>query len=163
MTNENTMKEMVANGESEMMTINKEDLVSKDAMSMLTNPSNDFLCTIQDDGTRETKVKIYNAINSAEKSLADMLGKTIELVDVVAHPVQLIDEETGEMVDTIRTVLIDKNGVAYTAVSGGVTNSLQKLFMIFGMPTWDEPVKVEVKQVKTRNGNNKVNTLVAVL
>lgn len=149
----------------EIMTqeFNKEDLVTVDAMSALMNPESNFMCTIPNDGSRKSQIAIYNAINSSEKKVADMLGKTIELVDVVAHPITMIDEQTGEVIDTVRTVLIDKNGTSYTAVSGGITNSLQKLFMVFGMPHWEEPVKVEVKQVSTRNGMNKVNTLVAVL
>lgn len=141
----------------------KEDFAPVNMLDSLTNPDNTFFCSIEDDGTRKSKVAIYNAINSAEKSITDMIGKRIEIADVVAHPITITDEETGEMVDTLRTVIIDKDGVAYQAVSGGINNSLQKLFSIFGMPSWkDNPVKVEVRQVKTRNGNNKVNTLVAV-
>lgn len=148
---------------NEVMTVNKNDLATVDMMSLLTNVDNNFYCSMQDDGTRKSKVKIYNAINSSEKSLSDMIGKRIDVVDVVAYPVQLTDEETGEVIDTIRTVLIDKDGVGYNAVSSGITNSLNKIFGIIGTPengAWhNEPVKMEVRQVKTRNGNNKVNTL----
>lgn len=164
--NEN-MKEVMENevGEFEALgVIDRNDIVSSDdGMNLLLNPSSDFLCTIVNDGTRESKVKIYNAINATDKKLADHIGEVIEIVDVVAHPVELTHEVTGEVVKTVRTVLIDKDGVSYTAVSGGILNSLQKLFMIFGQPHWDEPVKVKVKQVGTRNGNNKINTLEAVL
>lgn len=148
---------------NEVMTVNKSDLATVDMMSLLTNVDNNFYCSMQDDGTRKSKVKIYNAINSSEKSLSDMIGKRIEVVDVVAYPVQLTDEETGEVIETIRTVLIDKQGVGYNAVSSGITNSLNKIFGIIGTPengAWhNEPVAMEVRQVKTRNGNNKVNTL----
>ena len=146
---------------NEVMVVNKADLASVDMMNMLQNPGENFLCSIQDDGTRASKVKIYNAINGAENSLTDFIGKPLEIVDVVAHPVQLMDEETGEVVNTVRVVLIDKNGVGYSAVSQGVVNSLARIFQIVGMPSWkNEPVKMEVRQIKTRNGNNKVNTLV---
>lgn len=142
--------------------VNKADLATKDSLSLLKNPAEDFYCTIPDDGSYESRVAKYNALNGGDKKVSEMLGKTIELVDVAAHPVQLADEETGEIIETLRTVLIDKHGNAYSAVSAGITNSLQKLFMIFGSPHWDNPVKVEVRQIQTRNGNNKVNTLVAV-
>lgn len=141
----------------------REDFAPTTMLDSLMNPENNFFCSIEDDGSKKSKIAIYNAINSAEKSIADMIGKTIEIADVVAHPITITDEQTGEIVETLRTVIIDKNGVAYQAVSGGINNSLQKLFSIFGMPSWKkDPVKVEVKQVATRNGVNKVNTLVAV-
>lgn len=152
---------MSENMNNEVMVINRADIASVGMMDMLQNPAGNFLCTINDDGTRASKVKIYNAINGAENSLTDFIGKPLEIVDVVAHPIQLMDEETGEMINTVRVVLIDKNGVGYTAVSQGIVNSLARIFQIVGMPSWiEEPVKMEVKQVKTRNGNNKVNTLV---
>lgn len=145
----------------EVMVINRNDLASTDMMSMLQNPGEKFFCSIKDDGTRASKVKIYNAINNAEKTLADVIGKPLDIVDVVAHPITLPDEETGEVINTVRIVLIDKNGVGYTAVSQGILNSLARIFQIVGTPSWkDEPVKMEVKQVQTRNGMNKVNTLV---
>lgn len=141
--------------------INRGDIAGVDIMESLKNPTTNFLCTIEDDGTRKSKVAIYNAINSSDTALNDMVGKPLEIVDVVAHPITITDEETGEIIETVRTVLIDKNGKCYHAVSAGILNSLQKIFSIIGMPSWkDEPVKMEVKQVKTRNGNNKVNTLV---
>lgn len=145
---------------NELMMVEKNDLATVNMLDNLMNPDDKFFCSIQDDGTRKSKVAIYNAINNAENSLTDFIGKPLEIVDVVAHPVTLTDEETGEIVQALRVVLIDKNGVGYTAVSQGITNSLARIFKIIGMPTWKEPVKMEVKQVKTRNGNNKVNTLV---
>ena len=155
------MENMNTNTNTEVMV--REDYAPTSMLDMLTNPEGNFFCSIENDGTKESKISIYNAINSAEKSIADMIGKSIEIADVVAHPITIVDEKTGEIVETLRTVIIDKNGVAYQAVSAGINNSLQKLFTVFGMPSWkNDPVKVEVRQVQTRNGNNKVNTLVAV-
>lgn len=148
---------------NEVMTVNKNDLATVDMMKMLTDVDNNFYCSMEDDGSRKSKVKIYNAINSSEKSLSDMIGKRIDVIDVVAYPVELTDEDTGELIKTVRIVLIDKDGIGYNAVSSGITNSLNKIFGIIGTPeggAWhEEPVAMEVRQVKTRNGNNKVNTL----
>ena len=147
----------------ELTSVNRQDLASADMMELLTNVDNNFYCSMSDDGTRKSKIKIYNAINNAEKSLNDMIGKRLDIVDVVAYPVEIVDDESGEIVKTVRTVLIDKNGVGYSAVSAGVTNSLNKIFGIIGTPeggAWHtEPVAMEVRQIKTRNGQNKVNTL----
>ena len=138
----------------------KEDVAQVGLIESLKNPGETFFCSITDDGTRKTKAAIFNAINSADESLSDHIGEVLEVVDVVAHPVELVDEESGEVVNALRTVLIDKNGKSYTAVSQGITSALSRIFSIVGMPSWkDEPVRMKIKQVKTRNGNNKVNTI----
>ena len=140
-----------------------QDFAPVDLVEQLKNPNGQFYCSIKDDGTRKTKVAIFNAVNGADESIADHIGEVLEVVNVVAHPVQLADEVTGEVVNALRTVLIDKNGKTYTAVSQGITSALSKIFSIVGTPedaAWEkEPVKMKIRQVKTRNGNNKVNTI----
>jgi len=146
--------------DTDMLTVQKSDLATVDMIETLTHPDGKFFCSIADDGTRKSKVAIFNAINGADESVADHIGEVLEITDVVAHPVTLTDEETGEIINTLRVVLIDKNGKTYTAVSEGITNSLSRIFSIIGMPSWkDEPVKMKIRQIKTRNGNNKVNTI----
>ena len=140
-----------------------QDIARVDLVEQLKNPNGQFYCSIKDDGSRATKVAIFNAVNGADEQIADHIGEVIEVVNVVAHPVELLDEVTGEVVNALRTVLIDKNGKSYTAVSQGITSALSKIFSIIGTPengAWEtEPVKMKIRQVKTRNGNNKVNTI----
>ena len=153
----------MTNETNEIIVAQKNDLAQIDLIKELKNPESSFYCSITDDGTRKSKIAIFNAINGADESLADHIGETIEVVNVVAHPVTLVDEETGESFQTLRTVLVDKKGVSYTAVSQGITSALSRIFSIVGSPddnAWvNEPVKMKIKQVKTRNGNNKVNTI----
>lgn len=145
------------------MTVYKQDVASVSILEQFKNPDGQFYCSLKNDGTRKSQVAIYNAINGADESVSDHINEILEIVNVVAHPVTLTDEETGEIVEALRTVLIDKNGKAYVAVSGGIANALSRIMSIIGEPTngaWEkEPVKMKIKQVKTRNGNNKVNTI----
>lgn len=146
--------------ENKNMMMVQSDMASVDLVEQLKNPTGSFFCSIKDDGSRKSKVAIYNAVNGADESIADHIGEVLEIVDVVAYPVTITDEETGEIMEVLRTVLVAKDGKAYTAVSQGITNSLARIFSIVGMPSWkDEPVKMKIKQIKTRNGNNKVNTI----
>ena len=153
--NENTMT-------NEMMVV-RGDVAGVSLLEQFKDPNGNFYCSIQDDGSRASKVAIFNAINGADESLADHINEILEITNVVAHPVTLTDEETGEVINALRVVLIDKNGKAYQAVSGGIANAISRIISIIGDPAtgaWEkEPVKMRVKQVKTRNGNNKVNTL----
>ena len=146
-----------------VMVVAKDDLAGVSLMEQLQNPTEQFYCSIKNDGTRKSAIKIYNAINNADEPIAKHINEVLEIVNIVAHPVELLDEETGEIITALRTVLIAKDGKAYNAVSGGITNSLARIFAIVGKPdggAWEkEPVKIKVKQVQTRNGNNKVNTI----
>lgn len=121
---------------------------------------NMMYCTIKSDGSMKSKAKIFNAVNSPEKRISDCIGETIHLKDIVAHPIQIVDDETGEVLKTMRMVLVDKNGVGYEAVSTGLVNAVQRILQIFGQPeTWEKPIPVKAVQKGTRNGNNKVTTL----
>ena len=143
----------------ELMT----DVAKVDLVEQLKNPNGAFYCSIKNDGTRKTAVAIYNAVNGADEALADHINEVLEVVNVVAHPVTIVDEVTGEVSTVLRTVLITKDGKTYTAVSQGITSALSRVFSIVGMPdngAWEkEPVRMKIKQIKTRNGNNKVNTI----
>ena len=139
------------------------DIANVSLVDELKNPMGNFYCSIPDTGDRKTKVAIFNAINGADEQVADHIGETLAIVNVVAHPISLVDENTGEIVECLRTVLIDDKGKSYVAVSQGIASALSRIFSIVGSPdggAWEkEPVKMKIKQVKTRNGNNKVNTI----
>ena len=131
-------------------------------LDMLTAADNQFYCSIPDDGTRKSKIDIYNAISNAEYKLDDFINKELKIRDVVVHPVEIVDEKTGEVSNMLRTILIDTQGKGYAAVSYGVLSSLQRMFYIVGKPSWkDEPLTILVKKETTRNGN-KVTTLTLV-
>ena len=143
---------------TEVVTINKQDLSVAD-VSILTEAQESFYCSIPDDGTRKSKIQIYNAINSADEQLSEHTKEVLEITDVAAHPITLPDMNTGEVIQCLRIILIDKNGKTYQAVSNGVASSLQKIFAIIGKPSWkDEPVKIKPVEQKTSN-NFKVLTL----
>ena len=157
------MEERKMENKNEVMVTGVNDVARVDLIEELKNPTGKFYCSIENDGTRKSAISIYNAVNGADEQVADHIGETLEVINVVAHPVTLTDEDTGEIFEALRTVLIDKNGKSYVAVSQGITSALSKIFSIVGSPdggAWEkEPVKMKIKQVKTRNGNNKVNTI----
>ena len=133
-------------------------LVAKMDLNMLTNPENNMFCTIKADD-HKSKVAIYNAITTPSKKMDDILNVPFNLKDIIAHPVEIVDEETGEVVTMLRTILIDDEGNSYAGVSLGVVSAIQRIFAIFGKPeTWDEPLKVKLIKADTRS-NNKVTTI----
>lgn len=113
--------------------------------------------------SKEDKIKFYNAISNTENQLQDYVNKEIVIKDIYAETASSIKPETGELQEFVRIVIISPNGTSYATGSSGVFSSLKRLIALFGAPTWDEGLKVVVKQKKTKNGNHKVLTLEAVL
>jgi hypothetical protein len=141
------------------MVVVKAD-IGRINLNDLKSSHKNFLSTLPDDDTRASKAKIFNAIQSPEHTVEEFIGKTLEIVHLVGHEVSLVDEKTGEVVETARMILIDKDGKGYSCVSVGIFSALKNLSAIVGNAPWvDEPLKVEVIQQKTRNGNNKVLSL----
>lgn len=124
----------------------------------INNPES--YCSITGE-SREDKVAMYNAINSPDHKLSDYTGKTIKVKDIAIERVENMNDETGEMVPNARVVLIDENGESYTCVSSGVYSAIKKLVTVFGEPTWEPALAVEVQNLSTKKGR-KTMTLKAV-
>ena len=90
--------------------------------------------------------------------LSDHIKEEINMVDVAAFPVSVVNKDTGEIEEMASVVILDKDGKCYRATSYGVINSVQKIFAIYGMPdggAWHkEPVKIKAINRKTTNGFN---------
>lgn len=108
-------------------------------------------CTMQA-VDKKAKATLFNATASPEK-INSMIGKTIDLIHFYVEVIQVVSEQTGELCNVPRVVLIDKSGKGYQAVSIGMYNSIKRIVSMYGLPdTWDEPLQVEVQQLEVKNG-----------
>ena len=107
----------------------------------------DFYCSFEAI-TPEEKAQLFEIMNNPAERLADNINKTIYVKDIYCEIVDCVNEETGEVTKAPRVVLIDKDNVGYQAVSTGIFSAIKKLFMIYGEPTWEEPIPIEIKQIK---------------
>lgn len=111
--------------------------------------------------TQEGKINLYNAMNAPAVRVSECINTTIMVQDVFVEVVNLIDQQSGELVPCPRIVLIDTEGVGYVAVSQGVFNALKKLIAIFGQPTWKNGLALKVKQIDLKG--KRLFTLEAVI
>ena len=161
----NNITENIANPEvmptTEIAEVLPQSGFNSITVNELSNPAaSQMYCSIVTDGTPASKAAVFNAVNSPDRKVSEYIGEVINLKDIVAHPITLCDENTGEMLDALRIVLIDEDGTSYEAVSNGIANAISRIIQIFGQPeTWEAPIKVKPVQKQTRNGNNKVTTL----
>lgn len=115
--------------------------------------------------TMEDKIKLYNAINTPDEQIADFINKEISIADVVIRVVTLTARKSmdadmpQEWVEAntdkqgYRVIIIDGDGKSYSATSNGIYNSICTLRGIFGTLHFDTPLKAQVNQIKTKNGN----------
>lgn len=95
------------------------------------------------------RLKVLAALSNS-KSLADELGATIEVANIIFQAVDMADEQTGEVRSVPRVVLIDAKGGAHHAISGPLYRDVKNLLAIARDPsTWERPVKVKVLQEGT--------------
>ena len=106
--------------------------------------------------TAEEKALLFNSMNNPEKRVGDCVNMTINAKDLFCEMVDLTSEKTGEIESCPRIVIIDDKGVGYVAVSFGIFNALKKVIAIYGAPTWDKPIPLEVKQIT--KGDRKILT-----
>lgn len=127
-------------------------------LTMFDSTNTNMICTIKAE-TMQEKKHLYNALQNATGRMDDILNIPFDLKDVIIHPVQIVDNKTGEVEDVLRTVLIDKDGSSYEGVTMGILTSLKRIFDIFGRPeTWEEPLTVKLVKRDTKNGN-KMTTI----
>lgn len=107
--------------------------------------------------TDEEKAKLFNAMNNPDERLSDSINKQIKAKDLYIEVVQCTNEETGEVTSCPRIVIIDDKGKSYQCVSIGIYSALKKVIQVYGAPTWETPVKLEVKQIT--KGARKMLTL----
>lgn len=128
--------------------------------TVLTDLNNtESYCSIKGD-SREALVAMYNAINSPDHKLSDFVGKKLNIKDISIERVENMNDETGDMVANARVVLIDENGESYSCVSSGIYSAIKKLVAVFGEPTWEPALPVEVQNLSTKKGR-KTMTLKA--
>lgn len=105
----------------------------------------------------KAKVTLYNACSNPAR-LSDMVNKRIKMLHVYAEIIQIVNENSGEIVSCPRVIIIDESGKGYQAVSVGIYNAVKRIIAMFGTPdTWDRAHTVEVQNVNLKDGQHTFN------
>lgn len=100
-----------------------------------------------------SKAIVFNAATNPDYKLKSCINKKIRLKDLYAETIELMNDETGEIVNVPRIVLIDEDGASYECVSVGMFSAIRKLVAVYGEPTWDPPLEVTVKEKPVGKGS----------
>jgi hypothetical protein len=141
--------ETVEEAAAEIVRSSATDVVG--AIQGLNNPESAFYSSIK--GTDFNARKAVAAALTSSTPIDESMGQTIQLVNFIVQPVDLVDDDSGEVTTAPRVILIDDEGKAYHATSVGLLSSVRNIVSVLGEPSdWPEPVAVRVEQQKGRNG-----------
>ena len=126
-------------------------LVDSSVVPMSFDMSSQFVTSL-DLKTDQGKYNYVRATNGDLEKLADRIGQEIEVEDAFAHEVQIVKEDTGEVISAIRLVLFSPDGSAYQCVSRGAWDSLRRLCVLFGPLPWKGGRSLVVRQKNTGRG-----------
>ena len=117
----------------------------------LTNPSeeqqNPTFCSFLPE-TAQDKAKLYRAMTNPDHKINQCINSEILLADVFVELVDMVNSQTGEAQKVPRCVLFAADGQTYAATSSGIYNALRRLFSVYGVPHWDEPIPVVIRQLQ---------------
>lgn len=147
------------NNEMQVYTPNQTvNVFADDAFNLeidMTTRKTQFTSMVAKDDAE--KAKLFNAMNNPDARIADNINKVIKAKDLYIEVVNCTNTETGEVTACPRIVIIDDHGKSYQAVSIGIYSALKKVIQVFGAPTWEKPIPLEVKQIT--KGDRKMLTL----
>ena len=100
-----------------------------------------------------TKVATVEAMTNSVP-IKENLNRTVKVKNVIVQSVPMADRATGEVRDQPRIILLDEDGTAYHAISGGLWRSVQNIINIVGEPsTWPAPLPIHIVSVKGGQGD----------
>lgn len=105
-----------------------------------------------DTQSRMGKVKLFNALNSAE-SLNDSHIDRLTLQGVIVQSGTRVDAMTGEVSPAKFTTFITESG-AFFSQSDGIARSAENLVAAFGEDFADEPVTIEFGTKQLQGGRS---------
>lgn len=135
---------------NELMINNNESFLQEEQKRVYSSKS---MKTIED------KKELFNALEECDVLINDCVGEVIDIKDFYIEEYDKADETTGELKTKYRTIIFDKDGKSYATGSYGIYNSIKKLIMVYGYPTYTDEVKVKISKKKTKNGNQSLSLI----
>ena len=122
---------------------NIENALENSATLTFSTPDNDA-----------KRSELFNALSAKSTNISKMIGKVINLTNVVFQGRNLTDKETSEFRKAMRVIFIADDGEVYHSYSAGILNSVKTFLSVYGTPdTWDKPIPVTVERVTMKSGD----------
>lgn len=105
--------------------------------------------------TTTSQAKLFNALNGSAEKVADNLGETIDVVDIVVTNAE-VNEVMGDenspkvIVPCVHFFTADKRHIS--SISNGIVRSTKNLLECGIIPTVESPLKITFEETKTKKG-----------
>lgn len=118
--------------------------------------------TITPESTHEERLAAGRAIGAfmgASEPMDHYMKEIVSVVGVLCHPAEYIDQNTGEVKNTIRTVFVLADGKRLSSLSGAIVRFVESQLLPLFTRTGNYgnltgPVKIKLAAQMTRGGKN---------
>lgn len=90
---------------------------------------------------------------AAEKNIRNVVGSVWPIVAYYAHVVELADEESGELRNAVRLVMVTRRGVRISTVSKPVIEGFAAICNFLPNTRWNPPLLLRFSEHKGRSGH----------
>jgi hypothetical protein len=99
------------------------------------------------------RARVLDIVEGDEIKGREAVGSVIFLSDYVMHPVKVVNKQTGELSDGIRTLLLQPDSPPVSFVSAGILKSIGRIAWRYGkLPPYNPPIRVKLKQKSLGGG-----------
>ena len=84
----------------------------KNELTLFSGVKQNIYCSKKAESEEEKK-ELFNALESCDVLLNDIVGTEIEIKDIYVEEKQVVDDETGEVKTKYRTIIFDNEGKTY--------------------------------------------------
>lgn len=116
------------------------------------SPQETALYTTFDIETDGGKIATWNARADEGIKIGNMIGKDIDIANLVLYPATVVDVISGEVKKFVRIAIVNPDGQTFVGGSEGILKDLAALSSIFGRPPYNPPLRVQPIQVSTASG-----------
>lgn len=114
--------------------------------------------------SRADKIWLFNLMNSDEENgigtgLKELVGKSIEMANVIFRKYDKVNEVTGQVEYGVLTYILDPNKEVYVTSSKTVYFAIEEMLRLFGKPTDENWENIVLKVGKKRGTNGDIITV----
>lgn len=110
--------------------------------------------TVRESTTGDT-AKLFNAVSGASDPVKELIGKEVEVTDIVVTSTdvhEIKDDETSPMINRPVVHFYTVDGKHYASLSNGIVRTTKALLECGIVPTPETPIKIKFRTVETRRG-----------
>lgn len=112
-----------------------------------------------DTSSKDGKIKLFNALAEADIRMPRGGFVVLDVVDYLVHPARVVSRETGELIDSLRSVFFCRDGKRFATFSPVVADRLKQLVSLYGGERWDERVILKIEERTNRAGTSVYHSL----